>query len=179
MIRFRPSPKDLLRLKKPLGDLLLGEPKATMPRLALLVEQIRPVRIAAVGDVVSRETLVAGIPVDLRIVDQRSMRMPVSSSDFPARKVYHVRNPAGVITIESLDAIRRAMKEREVVILVDGEEDLLTLPCVVESPDRALVLYGQPSRGLVVLNVTPATKKEATLIMERMTREDTDQPQPT
>lgn len=142
-----------------------------MPKLALLVEKTRPPRVTTVGDVVSRETFLAGIPVDLRVVDQRSMRKPVDSmQDFSARKIYRVRNPAGVITTESLNAIKGAMKERRVVILVDGEEDLLTLPCITGSPDNALVAYGQPSEGLVLVTVTLPVKNEVSLIMKRMTQ---------
>ena len=64
------------------------------------------------------------------------------------------------------------MREKDVVIYVEGEEDLLALPCIVESPDGGLVLYGQPSQGLVVVETQPAVKKEAELIMGRMIRED-------
>lgn len=144
-----------------------------MPRLALLVESDRPPRVTAVGDVVSRETFLARIPVNLRIVDQRSLRSPVRSlPDFSAKRTYRVRNPAGVITAEAMNAIKRAMKESSGLILVDGEEDLLTLPCIAESPDGALVLYGQPSEGLVVVTVTAPLKDEVALIMKRMQSEN-------
>jgi uncharacterized protein (UPF0218 family) len=58
------------------------------------------------------------------------------------------------------------------LILVEGEEDLLTLPCIVESPDNALVLYGQPSEGLVVVSTNAEARQEASLILERMIREE-------
>ena len=158
----------------PFGDLLPGEPAETMPKLSLLVKRSHPPRVTAVGDVVSRETFLAGIPVNLRIVDQRSMRRPVSSRlDFSARKTYRVRNPAGVITTESMDTIRQAMTEEDAVILVDGEEDLLTLPCILQSPHGAFVLYGQPSQGLVVVKVNLPIKDKVSAIMRRMTREAT------
>lgn len=100
------------------------------------------------------------------------MRTPISSQvDFAARKTFHVKNPAGVITQESLDAIKQATAERDIVILVDGEEDLLTLPCILESPSSALVIYGQPSQGLVVVRVNPVIKNKVASIMRRMTRE--------
>ena len=172
MIQFRPNPDDLALLKIPFGDLLPGGPAETMPRLALLVRRAHPARVAAVGDVVSRETLLAGIPVDLRIVDHRSMRNPISSQvDFFSRKIYHVRNPAGVITQQSLDAIKEAMVEGDALILVDGEEDLLTLPCILESPSGAFVIYGQPSKGLVVVRVNSIIKDKVASLMRRMTKE--------
>jgi len=84
-----------------------------------------------------------------------------------------VKNPAGVITLESWEAIKRAMKDDDAVILVDGEEDLLALPCIVESPNNSLVLYGQPSQGLVVVDTSSTVRNEASLILSRMTREET------
>jgi GTP-dependent dephospho-CoA kinase len=171
LIQFRPSQSDLLQLKEPFGRLITGEPEQTMPELKKMVRENNPRRVSAVGDVVSRESLAAGIPVDLRIVDHVSMRRPTSSFIINARKTYHVKNPPGVITQESWQAIKQAMKEREVVIYVEGEEDLLTLPCINESPVNSLVLYGQPSQGLVVVTVTPSVRTRASEILGRMTRE--------
>lgn len=170
-MQFRPNQADLARLKEPFGQLIFGEPTKTMPELRKIVQTNTPVRTTAVGDVVSRETLTAGISVDLRIVDHISMRRPTESFNINARKTYHVKNPPGVITQESWQVIKRAMKEREVVIYVEGEEDLLTLPCISESPIGSLVLYGQPSKGLVVVTVTPASRSLATGILGRMSKE--------
>ena len=172
MIQLRPNQADLPRLKEPFGKLLPGDPSKTMPELNMLVRRNHPTRVTAVGDVVSRETFAAGIPVDLRIIDHISMRKPARSFAINARKTYHVRNPAGVISMRSWEVIKRAMREEDVVIYVEGEEDLLALPCIVESPDRGLVLYGQPSRGLVVVETQPPVKKEAELIIGRMIREE-------
>ena len=172
MIQLRPNQADLARLKEPFGKLLQGDPSKTMPELNMLVRRNHPSRVTAVGDVVSQETLAAGIPVDLRIIDHISMRKPARSFAIKARKTYHVRNPAGVISMRSWEFIKQAMREEDVVIYVEGEEDLLALPCIVESPDGGLVLYGQPSQGLVVVETQPAVKKEAELIIGRMIREN-------
>ncbi|MBO0888044.1 GTP-dependent dephospho-CoA kinase family protein [Candidatus Bathyarchaeota archaeon] len=173
MIQYKPNQADIPRLKEPFGTLIKGEPPVTMPKLKQLVKEQHPVRVIAVGDVVSRETLAAGIPVDLRIIDHISMRKPSASFKIEARNTYNVKNPPGVITQESWDAIRQAMREHDVLILVDGEEDLLTLPCIVESRDNSLILYGQPSEGLVVVTASPNVKKEAAQILSRMLIEET------
>src|SRR5712692_8631780 len=173
MIQLRPSQADLQRLKEPFGKLLPGTPAKTMSELNSIIHQTQPRRIAAVGDVVSRETLVAGIKVDLRILDHISMRRPTTAFNLKVKKTYHVKNPAGVITLEAWDTIKRAMKDEEALIIVEGEEDLLALPCIVESPSNSLVLYGQPSKGLVVVDTNPKVKNEASLILSRMTREKT------
>src|SRR5690349_10208553 len=172
MIQLRPNPADLLRLKEPFGRLLPGTPAKTMSALNQIISQTRPRRVAAVGDVVSRETLVAGITVNLRIIDHISMRKPTSAFNLKVKRTYNVRNPPGVIALSAWETIKQAMKEDEALIVVDGEEDLLALPCIVESPSESLVLYGQPSKGLVVVDTNPEVKKEASLILSRMTREE-------
>jgi GTP-dependent dephospho-CoA kinase len=172
MIQLRPSQADLQRLKEPFGRLLLGAPARTMPELKTIISRIHPRKIVAVGDVVSRETLAAGIKVNLRIIDHVSMRKPAASFDLNAGTTYHVTNPAGVITLESWETIKKAMKDDDALILVDGEEDLLALPCIVESPNNSLVLYGQPSQGLVVVDTSSTVRNEAGLMLQRMTREE-------
>src|SRR5216683_2755678 len=173
MIQLRPGQADLQRLKEPFGRLLPGTPAKTMSALNSLISETQPRRIIAVGDVVSRETLVAGITVNLRIVDHISMRRPTAAFNLKVKKTYHVKNPAGVITLEAWETIKRAMKDEEALIIVEGEEDLLALPCIVESPSNSLVLYGQPSKGLVVVDTNTKVKNEASLILSRMTRDET------
>ncbi len=171
MTSFRPAPSDLVRLKTPLGQLFPGTPTETMPRLKMLVQQSKPSKVTTVGDVVSRETLEAGIQVNLRIVDQMTLRKRISPIEIRAERTYKVRNPAGIITKEAWDTIREALKDREALILVDGEEDLLAIPAVLESPDNALVVYGQPSEGLVVVTASLEKKSEVRKIVNQMTEE--------
>ena len=137
----------------------------------MIVQQSKPSKVTTVGDVVSRETLAAGIQVGLRIVDQMTLRKRISPVEIKAERTYRVKNPAGVITSEAWDTIREALKDREAVIFVDGEEDLLAIPAVLESPDNALVIYGQPSEGLVVVTASPQSKSDVRKIMNRMTKE--------
>jgi uncharacterized protein (UPF0218 family) len=173
MIQLRPGQADLQRLKEPFGRLLPGTPAKTMSALNSIISQTQPRRITAVGDVVSRETLVAGITVNLRILDHISMRRPTAAFNLKVSRTYRVKNPAGVITLEAWETIKKAMKDNEALIVVEGEEDLLALPCIVESPNNCLVLYGQPSKGLVVVDTNSKVKDEASLILSRMTREQT------
>jgi uncharacterized protein (UPF0218 family) len=39
---------------------------------------------------------------------------------------------------------------------VDGEEDLAVLPCLLNSPKDAFILYGQPNEGVVLVKVDEA-----------------------
>src|SRR5205809_7915002 len=121
MIQLRPDQADLARLKEPFGKLLPGDPSKTMPELNMLVRRNHSSRVTAVGDVVSQETLAAGIPVGLRIIDHISMRKPARSFAIKARKTYHVRNPGGAISMRSWEAMKHAMRGEDAVICVDGE----------------------------------------------------------
>lgn len=171
MTSFRPAPSDLVRLKTPLGQLVRGTPTETMPKLKMLVQQNKPPKVTTVGDVVSRETFTAGIQVSLRIVDQMTLRKKISPVEIKAERTYKVRNPAGTITKKAWDTIKEALRDGEALVLVDGEEDLLAIPAVLESPDNAFVIYGQPSEGLVVVTASPEKKNEVRNMMNRMTKE--------
>jgi len=44
-------------------------------------------------------------------------------------------------------------------VLVEGEEDLLTIVAVLCAPEGSVVLYGQPGEGAVLIEVNRAAKK--------------------
>ena len=59
----------------------------------------------------------------------------------------------------AIDAIQRALaKGVHTHIVVDGEEDLLTLIAVLYAPENSFVIYGQPHSGIVVVKVTDQRK---------------------
>src|SRR3989304_10037732 len=134
-MQLRPRPEHIPRLKAPLGQLLTGEPEEAIPKLLRLIEREKPSKLVTVRGVVAREAWKAGLRLNLRIVDHKVMRNQVDPTEFPSMATYRARNPAGVITMEAWNTVRRGMKEREAVIVVDGEGGLLTLPAIVESPD--------------------------------------------
>ena len=145
------------RLKSPLGQLF--------PTTAAAVErlrQIRPMRLVSVGDVVTAELLKAGVRPDIAVVDYTVMRAFVGEDmkrvvDGYNVRVMRVRNMPGTITPE----LRRALETQPPVkIVVQGEEDLATIPAVLGSPVGSAVVYGQPNEGLVVVEVTEEKKRE-------------------
>lgn len=143
-----------------------------MAELVGLVKETRPARITTVGDIVSEEAMKAGIQVNLRIIDHKTMRKPIESTTKPSNHEFSLRNPPGVITDEAFSTIRAAMAHQEALIIVEGEEDLLTIPAVLESPYNSLVVYGQPMEGVVVITVTPRVKQEVSTMLDKMIRED-------
>ena len=51
---------------------------------------------------------------------------------------------------------------------VRGEEDLLALVCIALAPDGAIVAYGQPGEGAVIVRVDPSTRGRVHDILRRM-----------
>ena len=69
-------------------------------------------------------------------------------------------NPAKEITPQSIDLIKKSFTLKPPVrINVEGEEDLLVLPVCIYAPENAIVMYGQPNEGLVIVKITPEIRK--------------------
>jgi uncharacterized protein (UPF0218 family) len=171
-MKYRPTDSQIQKLKRPLGELVVGNPTDTMKELAVRVKKRRYAHIATVGDVVSQAAVKAGIPVHLRIIDHKTMRKEGEFLPQTSLHTFDLTNPAGVITDESFSIIREAMSQPDALIIVDGEEDLLTIPTVLESPNNSIVVYGQPMEGLVIITVDQETKETVNNLLQNMNREE-------
>lgn len=64
-----------------------------------------------------------------------------------------------------MQAVEKGLKDGDTLIVVDGEEDLAVIPCVLFADEGDVVLYGQPDEGIVAVEVSEEKKMEiATLI---------------
>jgi uncharacterized protein (UPF0218 family) len=157
------------KLKKPFGVLVRGSFSETVNKLKAMVAAEQPPLIISVGDTVSRNLHGCGMSPQLSITDCRVMRKSVEPASFEGKKTVCVKNPQGAITEEAILAVRKALRSNEGVhLLVEGEEDLLTLVAVFYSPENSLVVYGQPHEGVVVVKATPEKKAEAAEILGAM-----------
>lgn len=163
------TPELRVRLKKPFGVLIRGTFSETMGKLMGIVGVEKPPVVVGVGDTVSRNLHEYGVDARLLITDNRRRRRRVKPVVFLGRSVVHVRNPAGVITDETVAAVREALEgSGQVHVVVDGEEDLLVLVAVAFAAEGGLVVYGQLGEGLVVVRVTAAKRAEALGILKAM-----------
>lgn len=163
----------LVRLKHPLGKLIIGPPERTIKILKDMIECEKPTKLIAIGDVVASNMIRSGIKVDCIVIDFKSKRQPFEPASLENFEVISVKNPAGVITSAACEAVKEAcikhvQEDSAAAIIVEGEEDLLTLPVVKYAPLGALVVYGQPYVGIVVVKITERTKHYAELIMNKM-----------
>jgi len=140
-----------------------------MEKLKKLVEKEKPLKIISVGDVVSGNMMKKGVLPQVMIVDNIVMRKAIAPIPADANEILHVKNPPGTLSEEAWSVIREAVAlERRTKVLVDGEEDLLTLVAVLCAPENSLVVYGQPHEGIVVVKVTEKTKETMRRIVEEM-----------
>jgi len=163
------TPELLKKFREPFGVLLRGRFSETMKQLNAIVEREKPPTVVSVGDTVSKNLHEHGMTPQLSITDDKSLRRRVKPATFPSKKVFHVKNPQGTITEEAIKTVREALQVTEGAhVIVDGEEDLLTLIAVLYAPEDALVVYGQPHEGIVVVKATTQKKMEARELLEAM-----------
>jgi uncharacterized protein (UPF0218 family) len=163
-------------LKDPLGQLCKGDGLDCIN--AMEKELLSAKKIVAIGDMTAFYLLKAEIVPDLAVVDNKTKRMPVpdhvvQSLDHDSYKRIDVKNPPATLTKELIDLIRTSLcGDEKVKIVVDGEEDLATLPAILYAPLGSVVVYGQPNEGSVLVDVSLEKKLHITEIMKRMILEE-------
>ncbi|MEM0271742.1 MAG: GTP-dependent dephospho-CoA kinase family protein [Thermoprotei archaeon] len=156
------SPKLRTLLSKPLGKIYNNE-----EYLSQLAKR-NMFKVITVGDVVSSVALSGGYRPRIMAVDQKTKRKEFTYN-WKVLNPISVWNPAGMITLDAFVVFVSALsKKKRSVILVNGEEDLLTLVAVMLSPNGYSVFYGQPDRGVVCVNVNKAKRLEALNIFNKM-----------
>ncbi|MFQ5999373.1 MAG: GTP-dependent dephospho-CoA kinase family protein [Candidatus Bathyarchaeia archaeon] len=140
-----------------------------MKTLKELIKKEKPSKIISVGDTVSDNMTRHGISLQVLIVDNKVMRAPIQPIAVDADQTLHVKNPPGTLTEEAWAVIRKALRgNQRTKVLVDGEEDLLTLVAVLCAPENSLVVYGQPREGIVVVKVTEKSREKMRRIVDAM-----------
>ena len=154
-------------LKVPLGELFQGEPKDTATRLKEKLKR-KPPLFAVVGDFVAANLITAGFFPDIVVVDNKTNRVEVKPVEHGLKEIL-VHNKPATINAEAWLVLRVAvMLKRRVAVVVQGEEDLLVLPLLVEMPLGSVITYGQPHEGLVVVTVSEGKRDWARSFLKRM-----------
>ena len=153
-------------LKKPFGKIVgNGE-------LALDARRGRP--LIAVGDHCAASLLKYGVRPDIVIFDLKTKREPVAPEIRTALGIF--RNPAkvasqpGVITDELERAVRKALKEGNGQIFVEGEDDLAGLVVLAYAKEGSVLVYGMPDQGAVIVHVTKKDNEKALEMLGRMAK---------
>jgi len=162
------NPDDVLILKTPFGTLIQDE-KVTKDKIKGFLKNAR--KVISVGDSTTDRLISFGILPDLSVIDGKERRLKrsnsMSNSNF--QKELRCSNSAGTISREAVSLLQDALRSHYPVrVIVDGEEDMLALPIFSIAPDCSVVLYGQPLEGIVIVKITPKTRKKAKDLMDRI-----------
>ncbi|MEO2208577.1 MAG: DUF359 domain-containing protein, partial [Candidatus Poseidoniia archaeon] len=157
-------------LKDPFGQLVPGpedDPSVAMSQVLAQIEfETGP--LIAVGDVTVLALQELDHPADIALIDGRTKRQPWESADAIDASVYdkvlRCQSPAGSLTPSLLEACAQALTAwmddgSSHLIEVDGEEDLAPLFLHPLAPMGAVVLYGQPGKGVVVRRTNEDAKQ--------------------
>lgn len=151
----------IAELKKPLGKLF--------PNFEDAIDEITSAEfLISVGDATFNNLMTNDIFPNVGIIDNLIQRKDHCWDYLPIDEILNAKNPAGTITEDLWETIEESISLAEngdnQLIVVDGEEDLAVLPCILIAPDNTIVLYGQPNEGLVLLNVSDLKQKAENLI---------------
>ena len=125
--------------------------------------------IITVGDRTTEKMIDFDLIPSLQIIDGQEKREKREPPKLENATELTVDNPAAQITSQSISVIKKAFTMQSPVrIFVNGEEDLLVLPVCVNAPENAVVLYGQPHEGLVIVKITTEIRNKAQSLLDLM-----------
>lgn len=157
------------KLQNPIGE--------TYTNIDELVSAINETSIViAVGDIVTNSLISSKLKPSICVYDGKSNRIVLDPTSIPPTLQiahYNILNPAGSINSLYTNILLKALKNVEnsntVIIKVDGEEDLLTLPTILLAPLNTYVVYGLPSIGICAAYITEESKNEIVKILNQFT----------
>lgn len=157
-----------------LDENLIGEFKAPLGKLYVdfedAIPKIKEAKfLISVGDQTTKNLVDVDLIPNLAIIDNRIQRKDHNYDIIRTENILESDNPAGTITEDLWETIEKAISltledNENRIIVVEGEEDLAVLPCLLIAPEDAVILYGQPNEGLVFVNVYEG-KDKATKLM--------------
>jgi uncharacterized protein (UPF0218 family) len=150
--------------KEPFGDLHQS------------IEEIIPLitdkTVYAVGDVVTHNLQRNGIHPAIAVVDGYTMRSPCSRMPAVMGECIHIKNPASTISDDLICALDYAVTHSPITVVIDGEEDLAVIPLVLAAPEGAIILYGQPHKGVVLRTVNRDAQETARHLLSYFIRSE-------
>ncbi len=132
--------------------------------------------VICVGDRVTQTCAKLGLTPRVAIVDYKIMRKKISEKNKKVLKKFgtvklHAKNKAGTISLDAWNKVKEALEFAGAIVKIEitGEEDLLTLAAILNADTGYGVIYGQPGKGIVVVQVSDRKKQEITdmLIQEK------------
>lgn len=159
---FEIDENTISEFKKPLGKLY--------PNFEDAIPDIQKAEfLISVGDQTTKNLIDNDLTPQLGIIDNRIQRQNHTHDIIQENNILEAENPAGTITDDLWETIESAINtikkdgiKRQ--IIVNGEEDLAVLPCILIAPEDTIILYGQPNEGLVYVKVSDVQDKAQKLM---------------
>lgn len=146
------------KLRKVWGTPIFGKKKEVLKKFQEIILRKKFKKIITVGDYCS-----LALPSDIKIFDGKVKRKKIKQVlNFSLR----CSNPRGTIQKGVWQVIKKALKKNKNVF-VEGEEDLLAIPAVLLSGKGTAVIYGLPSKGACLTEVSPQMKKKLKELLKR------------
>ena len=154
------------QLKIPLGVLLpIGQDNKTNIQKYLSDDSY----IITVGDRTTEKMINFDLIPSLQIIDGLEKRIKRDIIKLGNAFELKIDNPAAEITLQSIEIIKKAFTMNSPIRLtVNGEEDLLVLPVCIHAPENSVILYGQPNKGLVLVQITTEIRNKAQALLDLM-----------
>ena len=154
------------QLKIPLGVLLpIGQDNKRNIQKYLSDDSF----VITVGDRTTEKMIDFDLTPSLQIIDGFEKRIKRDIVKLGDAFELQIDNPAAEITLQSIEIIKKAFTMNPPIRLtVNGEEDLLVLPVCIHAPKNSVVLYGQPNKGLVLVQITAEIRNKAQALLDLM-----------
>jgi cytidyltransferase-like protein len=152
------------------------EPFGELLTTVSALQKENPEHLVSVGDVVTQTCNQLGLGQKLSVIDyvvqRKKTHHRVEDLGFTGNEtILHAHNPAGKLhhslftaVLEAIDLLAQPM---QIVLVIDGEEDLAVIPLVLALPLGYMVVYGQPKKGVIRLEITPEAKDKARRLLEK------------
>ncbi|MFW9856074.1 MAG: GTP-dependent dephospho-CoA kinase family protein [Candidatus Thorarchaeota archaeon] len=171
-------PKSLREsLRSPIGQIFTGEPGKVAIETVRFISSRSPPLVISVGDFCTASLFNVNFFPNIVIYDGQTLRSDTVTLDLALYKELVLQNPPEWILDDAIDIIKNAISfssrsKIRVCVRVSGEEDLLTIPCILWSPLGSMVLYGQPpienrETGIVVVTITQSLKNRITVLLDQ------------
>jgi len=182
-----PTRYNLIKMPESLRPILqkpLGKVFESVYKVVKFIKFLKPIRIISVGDIITDSLLKEGIDPDVKVIDFRSRRRVIPAKAgiqvFKPAIKYKYQNKPGTINLKTAKEIKELIyteiKKLPTTnyqlrtngwLVVEGEEDLLTLPVILFAPLNSLVLYGHWQYGIIAVEVDEKIKDKVREIMKK------------
>ena len=156
---------------------LLKTPVGKLVNEKELLELIQDEKyIISIGDLVTYTLLKHDIEPSFCVIDFKTRRGQCSKDiidllkSFGKRSIV-VKNPPGILSDDLWSVIKLAIDSLKIGSLrieVEGEEDLASLPAIFFAPSDAIIIYGLPNKGVLVVRPTKEMKQKVKDVLDKM-----------